>query len=262
MRGIMLLFNVPLLEIQTFFLIFLRIGAMMMAIPLFDSKSLPVLVKSGLALAVCVLLFPLVKSAPQAVLHDPVVFGLRIVGEIAIGVIIGLAVKLVFIGIQMAGQIAGFQMGFAIANIMDPATSDQIPILSQFNNLLAVLIFFAINAHYWFIKAMVESYQVIPIFEFSFSGLIVEQLVALTAGMFIIAIKIGAPVIAVMLLTNVTFGLLARTVPQMHIFIVAMPVKIIVGLLFLGFSLPFVVEVLKIIFNDLGESIFVLLRGM
>jgi len=258
----MLAFNLPLLQIQTFFLIFLRVGAIMMAIPLFDSRSLPVLVKSGLALAVSVLLFPLVKTVPEAVLHDPLLFGLRIVGEIGIGVVIGLAVKLVFIGIQMAGQIAGFQMGFAIANIMDPATSDQIPILSQFNNLVAVLIFFAINAHYWFLKALVESYRMIPIFEVNFSGLIINQLVALAGGMFIIAIKIGAPVIAVMLLTNVTFGLLARTVPQMHIFIVAMPVKSIVGLLILGFSLPYVAEVLKSIFADLGESIFLLLRVM
>jgi len=105
----MLAFNLPLLQIQTFFLIFLRVGAIMMAIPLFDSRSLPVLVKSGLALAVSVLLFPLVKTVPEAVLHDPLLFGLRIVGEIGIGVVIGLAVKLVFIGIQMAGQMAGFQ---------------------------------------------------------------------------------------------------------------------------------------------------------
>ena len=258
----MLLFNLPLQQIQTFFLIFLRVGAIIMAIPLFDTQSLPVLVKAGMALAVSVLLFPMITAGSQVMPVDPVLFGLRIAGEIGIGVTIALAVKLVFTGIQMAGQIAGFQMGFAIANIMDPATSDQIPILSQFNNIVAILIFFAINAHYWFLKALVESYQLIPIFGFNFKGLIVKQLVALTSGMFIIAIKIGAPVIAALLLTNVTFGLIARTVPQMHIFIVAMPVKSIVGLLFLGFALPYVVEVLKIIFNDLGESVFLLLRAM
>jgi flagellar biosynthetic protein FliR len=258
----MLLFNLPLVQLQTFFLIFLRVGAIMLAIPLFDSRSLPPLVKVGLALAVSVLLFPLVKSGPQVVLDDALFFGLRIAGEIATGVIIGLAVKLVFTGIQMAGQIAGFQMGFAIANIMDPATSDQIPILSQFNNLIAVLIFFAINAHHWFLRALVESYTLIPIFEFSFNGMIVKQLVALTGSMFIIAIKIGAPVIAALLLTNVTFGLIARTVPQMHVFIVAMPVKSVVGLLFLGFSLPYVAELLKTIFSDLGTNILLLLRAM
>lgn len=258
----MLIFNLPLVQIQTFFLIFLRVGAILMAIPLFDSRSLPVLVKVGLALAVSVLLFPMVPTTSAPVLSDPILFGLRIISEVGTGLIIGLAVKLVFIGIQMAGQIAGFQMGFAIANIMDPATSDQIPILSQFNNLVAILIFFAINAHYWFLKALVESYRLVPIFEVSFNGTLVTQLVSLTSGMFIIAIKIGAPVIAVMLLANVTFGLIARTVPQMHIFIVAMPVKSIVGLLFIGVSLPYVVEVLKSIFSELGENIFLLLRAM
>ena len=258
----MLLFNLPLAEIQTFFLIFLRVGAILMAIPLFDSRSIPSLVKAGLAMAVSVLLFPLVNTAPEPVLNDPILFGLRIISEIGIGLAIGLAVKLVFIGIQMAGQIAGFQMGFAIANIMDPATSDQIPILSQFNNLVAILIFFAINAHYWFLKALVESYRLVPIFDVNFNGMLVTQLVTLAGGMFIIAIKIGAPVIAVMLLANVTFGLIARTVPQMHIFIVAMPVKSIVGLLFIGISLPYVVEVLRSIFTELGENVFMLLRAM
>jgi flagellar biosynthetic protein FliR len=258
----MLHFNLPLVEIQTFFLVFVRVGSIIIAAPLFDSQSVPSLIKVGLALAVSVLLFPLLPAVPATLLEDPVFFALRIVGEIATGVVIGLAVKLVFTGIQLAGQIAGFQMGFAIANIMDPATSDQIPILSQFNNLIAVLIFFIINAHYWFLKALVESYRIIPVFDFTFSGLLVQQLVALAGSMFIIAIKIGAPVIATLLLTNVTFGLIARTVPQMHVFIVAMPVKSVAGLLLMGISLPYVVEMMKAIFNELGESIFLLLRAM
>jgi flagellar biosynthetic protein FliR len=171
-------------------------------------------------------------------------------------------VKLIFAGIQLAGQLAGYQMGLAIANVMDPAESQQIPVLAQFNNLVALLVFLAINAHYWFIKALKQSYQLVPPFNAHFDGAIAEQLVQLAGNMFVISIQVGAPIIAVLLVTSVALGLVARTVPQMNVFIVAMPLKIGIGLLFLGFSLPYFSAFLKKIFNDLGQHIEIMLKAM
>ena len=153
-------------------------------------------------------------------------------------------------------------MGFAIANVMDPATSAQVPILAQFNNLFAVVIFLSLNVHHVFISAIYESFQVVPFFSFQLSGGLMEQVMTLVRNMFVTGIKIGAPIVAVMLITTVALGVIARTVPQMHIFIVGMPLKILVGLVFLMIVTPYFLSALKDIFHDLGNTLYVLMKLM
>ncbi|MBW1700753.1 MAG: flagellar biosynthetic protein FliR [Deltaproteobacteria bacterium] len=254
--------NISLPQLQVFFFIFLRVGAIIMTVPVFDSKNIPILFKAGLVFAISIILFPILKLDNAPFTAEAIPFGIGIIGEIMLGVTIGLSVRLIFAGIQLAGQVAGFQMGFAIANIMDPVASAQVPVIAALKNLIAMLIFLAVNAHHWFLRALVDSFRLVPPFGFQFTNSLMEHLVRLGGNMFIIAIKVGAPIMAVMLLTSVAFGLIARTVPQMHIFIVAIPVKILIGLLFLVFSLPFFSFFLKQIFNGLGNDIILLLRAM
>lgn len=254
--------HIALPQLQMFFLIFLRITAMVMTLPLFSSRSIPFLFKVGLAFSTSMSLFTILKFEYLPVLTKILPFAVGVIGEIMLGIIIGLSVKLIFAGIQMAGQLAGYQMGLAIANVMDPATSEQFPILSQYNNLLALLILVTTNAHHWFFRALAESYRLVPPFRFHFSNSLMQQLVELGGNMFVIAIQVGAPVIAALLLTSVAFGLIARTVPQMNVFIEAMPLKIAVGLLFLGFSLPYLSLFLKTLFSGLGKNIVHLLKAM
>ncbi len=258
----MTIFNISLPQLQIFFLIFLRVGAIMMFIPVFDSRNIPVLFKAGLAFSVSILLFPILKLDNIPFITSAIPFGIGVVGEIMMGAVIGLSVRLIFAGIQLAGQLAGFQMGLAIANVMDPVTSAQISIIAQLNNLMAMLIFLTINAHHMFLRALAESFRLIPPFDVQFSNSLIEHLISLSGNMFIIAIKVGAPVIVALLLTNVAFGLIARTVPQMNIFLVAMPIQIVVGLLFLAFALPYLLLFFRQIFNESGRDILLLLRAM
>ena len=189
----------------------------------------------------------------------PVALALGLFREIILGAAIGLAVKIFFAAAQLAGQTVGYQMGMAIANVMDPATSAQVPILAQFNNLIAVLIFLVINAHHWFIRALAESFNRIPLGGFDFSPAVFEHLIRLSSTMFLVAVKIGAPVIVALLLTSVALGLVARTVPQMNIFMVAMPLKIVIGLVFLGICLPHMVSFLRQLFHHLYGSVLAIL---
>jgi flagellar biosynthetic protein FliR len=253
-------FYISLPQVQIFLFIFLRVSAIMMTLPFFDSKNIPVLFKIGLSFAMSIILFPVLKLTGIPFLTDVISFGIGVVSEIMLGVIIGLSVKLIFAGIQLAGQVAGFQMGLAIANVLDPVTNAQNSIIAQFKYLTAMLIFLSINAHHWFLRSLVESFRLVPPFDFQFSNPLMKHLMLLASNMFIIAIKVGAPVIVVMLLTSVALGLVARTVPQMNIFIVAMPLKIIIGLLFLGFMLPFMSFFLSRIFDDLGKDILLILK--
>jgi flagellar biosynthetic protein FliR len=242
-------------HVQPFLMVFLRIGAMLMAIPVFSGQNVPALLKIGFSLSVCVILYPHLNLPLAETEPEFVPFCIGIAGEIFIGLIMGLTVQLAFCGIQLAGQLVGFQMGFAIANVMDPSGGDQIPILSQLVNLVAILVFFTINAHHWMLRATVESFHLMPPMNFYYHTPIFDYLMHSAANMFVIAIKIGAPVIVVLILTSVSMGILARTVPQMHIFIVAMPVKIAIGLIFLMLSLPYMVSLLGQIFDGVANSV-------
>jgi flagellar biosynthesis protein FliR len=257
-----LLLNLPIEQIHRFLFILVRVSSMLFVVPFFESRNVPVLVKSGLAMAVTWLLLPQVQGLPPSLNASPVVFALGLASEVIIGLIIGLMLQLVFVGVQLAGQTAGFQMGFAIANVVDPASSMQIPMLSQFLNLFALMIFLSLDIHHYFIKALVDGFEIIPFWGARFEGNIFNLLVRTVSNAFVIAVKIGAPVMVALLLTSVALGLISRTVPQMQIFIVAMPVKIILGLLFLGFSLPFCMNFLRNIFVDLGHMLQGVLRMM
>lgn len=232
----------------------------MMTLPLFDSKNIPLLFKVGLSFTISIILFPVLKLTGIPFLTEIISFGIAIAGEIMLGVIIGLSVKLIFAGIQLAGQVTGFQMGLAIANLLDPVTQSQNSIIGQFKYLTAMLIFLAINAHHWFLRSLVASFRLVPPFDFQFNNSLMKHLMLLAGNMFIIAIKVGAPIIVVMLLTSVALGLVARTVPQMNIFIVAMPLQIVIGLIFLGFMLPYLSVFLSRIFNELGSGLVTLLK--
>ena len=258
----MLSINISLPQVQIFLFIFLRVSAILLTAPIFNSRSIPILFKVGLSFAVSLILFPILNLPDLSVGFEAISLVIGIISEILIGIIIGLSVRMLFDGIQMAGELVGLQMGFAMANIIDPSTSEQVPLLAQLNNLIALLIFLTINAHYWFLQALVESFRLVPPFAFQFTNSLMEQLMFLAGNIFVIAVKVGAPVIVVLLLMSVAFGLAARTVPQMNIFFVAMPLKILVGLMFFVFALPYVTSFLEVLFSGLGNDILKLLHAM
>jgi len=254
--------NISLPQLQLFFLIFFRVGAILMSIPVFDSKSIPLFFKIALAFATSIILFPMLRVDPVPMATSVLALAVGVTGEILLGLIIGFSVKLIFAGIQLAGQLAGYQMGMALANVMDPSSSQQVPLLAQFNNLFGLLIFISINAHYLFIRALTHSFEMVPPLNVNFSGSLMEHLIKMSGNIFVIGIQVGAPVIAALLITSVAFGLIARTVPQMNVLIVGMPLKIVIGLLFLGISLPYFSAFLKKIFGGLGPNIIFMLKAM
>jgi flagellar biosynthesis protein FliR len=256
----MLLLNVPLDQIQLFMFVLLRVGAILFTLPFLEARNVPVLVKVCLAIAISILVIPQLTVVTPSVFGDPVYLALGVLTEVGVGVVIGLTLQLVISGIQLAGQLAGFQMGFAIANVVDPASSLQIPIISQFLNLFALLIFFSINAHYYFIMALMDSFERIAPFGAQFDGRLLELIMKMTADIFVVALKIGAPITVALLLANVALGLTARTVPQMQLFIVAMPLKILLGLFFLGISLPFCMVFMQKAFTELGQTVIGMMR--
>ena len=146
------------------------------------------------------------------------------------GVVMGFVVLLLFVGIQFAGQLAGLQMGFGIVNVIDPQSSNHVSIMGQFLNVLAILLLLSLNGHHTILTGLVTSFETIPLGGVELKVGLMYKMITLTTQVFVIAIQISAPIMTALFLVTVALGVLARTVPQMNVFMVGFPVQITVGL--------------------------------
>lgn len=258
--------NLPFLSaehLDAFVLVLLRVSAIIVVIPVISETVVPVRVKASLSIIVSVIIFPLVVSQipPTGNIHV-VRLIFFMIGEVMIGLTIGFATKLIFAGIRMAGDIIGFQMGFSVANVVDPMSQQMVSIITELQYLVAMLIFLAVNAHHLFFQAIVQSYVLVAPLSFHFTGQVMQVLFDISRDIFVIAVKISGPIMAVMIFTNVALGVVARTVPQMNIFIVGFPLQISMGLIFLGLTTPLFIRITQGLFYGLESKILTLMRLM
>ena len=223
---------------QVYLLLLLRLSGFIFTAPIFGERYIPPQVKVVLSLLLA--LFFYVFAVPQGaqLIHQPLPYWVLLIKEVVWGFLIGFACQLVFIGVQFSGQITGFQMGFGVVNVIDPQSGGQVSIISRLQYLLAVLIFLAMDGHHFLLQALASSFDLLPLGQIEFASAAGERLLRLTGGVFLIAVKIAAPVMVSLLLTSVALGILARTVPQMNVFIVGFPLKIGIGMIALACSLP------------------------
>jgi flagellar biosynthetic protein FliR len=210
-----------------------------MFFPILGSPQVPGRIKIGLILFVSIAVFPIVRATPM---HDPKsLFELvvNLFSEITIGLAVAYSARLMFTAVQIAGTVVDFQMGFGVVNVIDPQTETQVSITAQFQNILAILFFLALDAHHIIIGAIVESFFLINPFQINFSTFTPEIILLLFKATFVTAVKIAAPIMAILFFISVGLGLVARTVPQMNVFIVGFPLQIGVGLLMVGLSISF-----------------------
>lgn len=256
--------NIPLLSpelVEAFILVLIRVSAIILMIPVFGDTVVPAMVKWGLSLLMALIIFPLVRSGIGP-LGDLGFFplALRIAGELLIGISIGFTTRFIFYGIQMGGELLGFQMGFSFASVIDPTSNVQVSVVGELMYMMSLLLFLAVDAHHIIISAITESYQVISPLNVHYSGELTQTMIRLSQEVFLIAVKISAPIMAVLLFISVALGVVARTVPQIQIFIVSFPLQISVGLIFIGLTAPVFAELVQRFFLGLAGKIGLLLR--
>lgn len=226
-------------QFHIFLLILLRVSALLMVAPIFGHRLFLARAKVGLAFMISLIVFPLVAEQGLQVPESFFPYAFMMVGEVIMGLILGFVVLLLFIGIQFAGQLAGLQMGFGIVNVIDPQSSEQVSIIGQFLNILAILFVLTIDGHHMILRGLVSSFEVVPLGGgIELKGVLLQKIVTLSSEVFIIALKISTPVLIALFMISVAMGILARTVPQMNVFIVGFPVQLGVGLAVLTASLP------------------------
>ncbi len=258
----MSLLQLSALEFEKFLLIVLRVGGIMTVAPIFGHRNIPPIVKIGFILMISIILVPTIPASSISI--PPELFSLSavLIKEVAAGLAIGFISLFLFIAVQFAGNIIGLQMGFGIVNVIDPNSQAQVPLIGQFQFLLTMLIFLAVNGHHLLISAVAGSFKVIPLGQITFSSLSAEIMVRAAVNTLALAIKIGAPCIVTLFLLDVSLGIIARTVPQMNIFIVGFPLKISVGLLMMGLSFPFMSYVFTKLLQGLDSNLNHLIMAM
>ena len=249
-------------QFRIFILILVRVSVVLYLFPIFSSTVLPSFVKAGFALATALVLFPVVPVSPAGFPNTVPAVLMMMVSELFVGLVLGLSVRMFMAAVELAGQLIGFQMGFAIINVLDPQTGTQISIMGQIGNLVVIVIFLALNGHHSMIMGLVESFQRVDIGMISLKQGFLTQVIFLMGDMFVLAIKIGAPAIVALLFTSTAFGITAKFVPQMNILIAAFPVKIVVGLIFFGMCLQIIALTTQTYLNRFPGLLSSLLKWM
>lgn len=232
-------------DLIPFALVLARVAGLFSAIPMFGARIVPARVKTPLIFALALLLFPVVKPHDIPVTGDVISLALLVVRETLIGLTLGLLSQFVFSAVEFCGQQVGMQIGLSMATLFDPATQNNVPTMAMFQGALATLVFLALGVHHFFLRGIVESYAVIPVGAWHTSAGLLKFLVDASTGIFVIAIKLAAPVAVALLATSVALGIVARSFPAMNVFMVSMPLNIGIGFVILGLSLPVFVRVLE-----------------
>jgi len=223
--------------------------ALVASAPFFGARGIPASAKIGLAFVLTVIVAPVLGPMPNV--QPASAQGLFIlVQQLMIGVAMGLAIRIVFSAIEMAGHIMGLQMGLGFATFFDPQNATQIPIMGQFLGLIAMLFFLAINGHLMVVNALVESFTVLPIGFSAFSSQGWHTLVLWGGEVFRAGVLLSLPVVAVLMMTNVALAVLTRAAPQLNIFAVGFPLTLAVGFIVIALSMSYFLP----LFSQLFES--------
>lgn len=219
-----------------------RILAMIASSPVLGNKQLPVRVKIGLSVLLAIIIAPTMAPMPPVAIGSPQ--GLLImIQQIVIGVAMGFTMRLIFTAVEMAGELAGLQMGLGFASFYDPINATHSPIIAQWVGIIAVLAFLGINGHLLMLSALAESFQTLPV-----GNMLSPKGFYSVAGwggsIFAYALQISLPILAALLITNIALGILTRAAPQLNLFAVGFPITLAIGFFVLALSIPHLVPML------------------
>jgi flagellar biosynthetic protein FliR len=225
-------------QVAAFSLVLARISPLFILAPLFSSKMLSRRVKGIVAVALTVGIMPVVKAGEIDL--DVLPYAGLIVKEVVVGLAFAYALHAMFAALQVAGTLLDTMIGFSFGAMVDPITGTQSAVVQQMYGLFGVLIFVVIGGDAWVIKGFAKTYEAVPLLDAPAISSMVEGAQLAFSTIFVSAFMIAAPVIVAMIIVDAAFGVVTRVVPQMNIFAVGFPAKMIVGLTLIGASLPFV----------------------
>lgn len=216
---------------------FFRIGALLMAAPVFSAAAVPMRLRILLAVAVTILVEPLL---PRQAAVDPVSATALVIlaQQVGIGIAIGFVLQLAFNALVFGGQVVAYSMGLGFAHLMDPQNGVQVPTVSQFYLIFATIAFLAVDGHLRLLALVIESFTALPVAADGMTSNALWRLALWGARLFADGLLMGLPVVAALLLVSIGMGMVSRAAPQLNIFAVGFPVTLGVGFALMWVSLP------------------------
>lgn len=216
---------------------FLRVLAVFSVAPVFSMRVIPLRVKVALAFLVALCAQGVLVNQPVIDINGREAFG-AVAQQLAVGLAIGFSVRLVFVAVELAGEVIGLQMGLNFASFFDPSSNTQISAVARFFGHMSMLLFVVINGHLLILMAVVKSFDRFPVDGNFLQALGQMRLYELGSSVFSSALWIALPMIALLLFVNLTLGIISRVAPQMNIYAVGFPVTLTVGMLGIAATLP------------------------
>lgn len=251
-------------QVAAFLFVLTRTSGIFFISPFLGSMNISARIRGCMAVVLAIILFPVVVKESAAIQAPAsiIMFAITVAKELFIGWLIGVVGYITLSAVNMAGKIMDMQVGFAMVNMMDPTTQQQAGLIGTFLYNLTIIYFVVTNGHHVIISALAESFRVIPIDSLVWNTSLPQFMNDLTAGIFLNGMKIAMPITFAILLTNVGLGIMARTMPQMNIFVVGIPMQLMIGITMLSMVLPFYILFLDVIFNELYANISIALKAL
>ena len=210
-----------------FVLLFFRMAALFLAVPIFSHKNIPMNIKAAMAFFFTVVFYPSMPPLDIPINVPSII--LAILSEFMLGLVVGLVLQLAYNVITFAGGLISFMMGFSMASAIDPQTGVSMPIISQFLSLMGLMVLLTLNLHHWVLLFINSSLQKVPLGGFMMSKDIFHYVINAASNMFVVGFMIAFPIIALSWLADVIFGMLMKTMPQFNLLVIGFPIKIMVA---------------------------------
>lgn len=254
--------NILVVDFVLVLMIFLRIAAAFVAAPVFGNQALPATLKMVLALTISYIIFLTISKEPNTIpinLFSLFINGLK---EIMTGLLIGFMLNFVFYGVNYAGTLIGFDMQLSMSEMFNPMDETSSNIIGEVLNFGAILIFFLIDGHHYFIRGLAYSFNIVHVGHFAINESVFNLIMQYTSGIFIIAIKIASPLLVTFFLIHIAEGIISRVIPQMQVFFVTQPLKLALGFIMIASVVPIYVYVIKNLLKAYEDNLFGLIKAM
>lgn len=256
------LLNWTLNQILSLIVILTRVSPVLFFMPILGSSSVPPQVKIMLSLMTGLVLLPIVPVKPESFPDSTLGFLILVLSEVVFGAILAVFVRFLFAAVETAGQMVGVQMGMGMAGVIDPQFGNQVSPVGLFWNITTILLFLSVNGHHLFFRTLADSFSWVAPGGLKLTQATFDGMMQGTSHMFVLAVKIMAPASAALFFSHVAMGIIAKTVPQIPILIVGMPLNIAVGMIFVGLSLGFFLPLMLTNFDMLARLLPKLAMGM
>lgn len=250
------LYQFPEGQIIAFALVLMRIIAFVVTWPVFGSANVPVTLKVLLALILAMMVFPTLhfENTDLIAMGDQII--MMSAREIFIGFSLGFLMRMFFFAVSVMGEIVSVTMGLSAAQLYNPAMGSQSNVVEQFELILATLFFLSFNGHHIFISGMVQSFTTVPVASMSLNYHAFATIGSAVQEIIVIGLKMSAPVLVAVFMTNIAMGVLGRAVPQINVLVTSMPVTVMLGLVILVITTPLFVSEMGGLVNVMAEHFF------